>query len=81
MGRSANRGRGGGSYADRREPLVVGQKSLLSTVKEVEEFVTEPAPKLRRCGLCPALLRSGNKSNPPRCSVCEKKFPGRRESE
>jgi hypothetical protein len=71
----------GGGWDRSVRPSLPEQMSIFTAMKAVEEFVAEPAPALRRCGLCPAMLRSGNKSEPPRCSVCEKKFPGRRESE
>jgi hypothetical protein len=46
-------------------------------LKDIEGFVAESAPAKRRCGLCPTVLRGGNKSEPPRCGVCAHKYPGR----
>jgi len=53
------------------------KRSNLSVLKDIEGFVAEPAPAKRQCGMCTAWLRAGNKSNPPRCSICAHKYPGR----
>jgi hypothetical protein len=65
----------------RPHPTLRDMKSDARTIEEVRAFVAKPAPPKRKCGRCPTLLRSGNKSNPPRCSICENKFPSSKREE
>jgi len=63
-------------WGSKPRPVLL-ERSNLSVLKDIEGFVAEPARPKRRCGLCPTVLRAGNKSNPPRCAVCAHKYPGR----